>query len=460
LLNNRVAALVGGVFCGFAPAMISQATGHPNIAAQFLVPIIVLVVFRLGDPAGRHVVRGLVLAALVVVQAFVNEEVLLLTALALGVFLLGCAASEYRSLAPRLAGAARSLATTTLVAGAVLAYPLYHQFFGPGSYRGLPRYILEYSANLASYWSYARRSIAGDAALADLLGQGPTEENSFFGWPLLVLLAGIVVWLRRDAGVRALAVTGLVFVTLSLGSTPRLGDRNLDIVAPWSWLDGLPLLDSVVPTRLALVVTPVVGCILAIAVARYAEVAQSVSAAGRTNTEARLTRAIGALALVMALGPLTPTPLPTFARPPVPDFFTSGTYRDHIPRDGVVLAIPPDWEPVMQAMQWQTATRHDFAIFGGYFLGPDPDSPDRTGMYGPPNPLTFTMLSQAAEQDLVFEVTPDVRAQARTDFLATGVTTLVLPARHLKAAQLRDLVDRIAGAGRLVDDMWVWDVRT
>ena len=67
--------------------MISQATGHPNIAAQFVLPFVVLVVLRLGRPDGWDVRRGLVLAGLVVVQVFINEELLLFTALALGVFL-------------------------------------------------------------------------------------------------------------------------------------------------------------------------------------------------------------------------------------------------------------------------------------------------------------------------------------------------------------------------------------
>jgi len=457
LLHRRMAALVGATFCGFAPAMVSQAAGHPNIAAQFLLPFFVLVVFRLGDPAGGHVVRGLVLAGLVIVQAFINEEVLLLTALALGVFVLGYAASARRNVVARIPAAMRSLATTALVAGAVLAYPLYHQFFGSGSYRGLPWYILNFGTDLASYWSFARRSVAGDAAIAGRLAQGPTEENSFFGWPLLVLLVFVFFWLRRNAVVRALAVTGLVFVILSLGSAPRLGGRNLDVVAPWGWLDALPLFNSVVPTRLALVVTPAVGCILAIAVARYAETTRGVQS-GPVDKSIHLRRATGALLLAIALVPLTPTPLPTFERPLVPAFFTAGTYGDHIPHNGVVLAIPPGGFPVLSAMQWQTATDLDFAIFGGYFLAPEPGNPQRTAMFGPAYPPTMAMLAYAAQQDGIFEVTPGVRERATADLLAIGATTLVMPAHYSKAARLRMIIDQIVGAGQLVGDVWVWDI--
>ncbi len=85
LVGSRFAAFVAGGFCGFAPGMVSQADGHPNIAAQFLVPIIVWRVLRLREP-GHALRNGLILALLVTYQAFINEEILLLTALAAGLF--------------------------------------------------------------------------------------------------------------------------------------------------------------------------------------------------------------------------------------------------------------------------------------------------------------------------------------------------------------------------------------
>lgn len=462
LLGHRVAAAIGGLFCGFAPAMISQATGHPNIAGQYVLPFVILTVTRLGVPGRHWAVRGLILAGLVVLQVFVNEELLFLTALALFVFLIPYGISRRGDLAQRVPDALKSLATTALVAGAVLAYPLYHQFFGKGYYRGLPDYILLYGADLGGYWSFARRSVAGDPGVAGKLAQGATEENSFFGWPLLLLLLAVVIWLRRDAIVRALAITGVVFTWMSLGSAPKKGGEPFDIPAPWGWLDGLPLFDSVVPTRLALVVTPVVGCMLAIAVVRYDRAVEERAAAtveGEAGAEGTVVRLLGVAMLAMVLGPLTPTPLPVFPRPYVPAFFTTAMYKDYVPRDGVVLGVPPGWSPSLHAMQWQTATGHDFAIFGGYFLAPNPNDPERVAMFGPVYPPTMSMLGQIAEQGAMVTVTPEVRSQAARDFRDTGVTTLVLPAHHWRVEELRTVVDEIAGEGELAGGMWVWDVR-
>ena len=470
LLHHRVAAAIGGAFCGFAPAMISQATGHPNLAGQYLLPLILLAVLRLGTPGRRPVVRGLILAGLVVVQAFINEELLFLLALALAVFLVVYGVARPRELASRVPDALWSLGTAVLVAGAVLAYPVYYQFFGRGHYRGLPDYILLYGSDLASYWSFARRSIAGDPEIAARVAVNTTEENSFFGWPLMLALLVVVIWLRRDAVVRGLAVTGAVFAWLSLGSQPKMGGQPIDIPAPWGWLDGLPLFDSVVPTRLALVVTPVVGCMLAIAVARYAETARAsaaaaardrgeVAAGGTTDTEATVVRVMGVVVLALVLGPLLPTPLPVSERPYVPPFFTTGMYREHVPAGGVVLGVPPGWSPNLHAMQWQTAADLNFTIFGGYFLAPNPNDPERVAMFGPAYPQTMTMLSQVADQGTMVGISAELRAQAAADFRATGVTTLVLPAHHWRAEALRFVVDQLAGPGQLVGGMWVWDVR-
>ena len=462
MLNHRMAAAIGGAFCGFAPAMISQATGHPNISGQYVLPFVVLAVFSLGKPGRHPVMRGLILAGLVIVQVFINEELLFLTALGLFVFLVPYAFARPRELAQRVPDALKSLAVTAVVAGVALAYPLYQQFFGRGYYRGLPDYILLYGADLAGYWTFARRSVAGDPLITAKIAQGSTEENSFFGWPLLLALLAVVIWLRRDAIVRSLAITGVVFTLLSLGSEPKMNGEPLDIVAPWGWLDALPLFDSVVPTRLALVVTPVVGCMLAVAVKRFDEAIHRRAATtvlGDTAAEGTVVRLLGVVVLAMVLGPLTPTPLPVFERPYVPPFFTTAMYKDHIPRDGVVLGVPPGWGPALHTMQWQTAANLDFRIFGGYYLAPNPNEPDRVAMFGPIYPATMTMLGQISEQNVMVTVTPEIRAQAVTDFRAAEVTTLVMPAHHWRAEELRTVLDQLVGPGELVGGMWVWDVR-
>ena len=107
-----------------------------------------------------------------------------MTAIGLGVVVgvLALGRPELRSRArPFLAG----LAVAAGVAGLLLAYPLYVQFFGPGAYSGLSRLIRGYSSDLASFVAYSRESLAGSPRTAGRPGQEPDR-----GEQLLRLGAG------------------------------------------------------------------------------------------------------------------------------------------------------------------------------------------------------------------------------------------------------------------------------
>jgi hypothetical protein len=449
ILGDRWAAAVGGGFCGFAPAIVTHTNGHPNIASQYVLPFVVLTVVGMRDRQ-RPVRRGLVLAGLVFVQCFINEELLFLTVLAIGLFLVAYAAARPRELAPLVPPAFKTLGTTALVAGAALAYPVGRQFFGKGSYRGLPEFVLSYGADLASYWSFARRSIVGSVEAASPLSQGPTEENTFFGWPLLLALVALVVWMRADPVVRAVAFTAVTFAALSLGRTVNVGGEPTEHGGPWQFLAHLPLFDSVVPTRLALVVTPLVGILLARAVRRLGD--------PRAALRAGPARAVPWFALVAVLVPLLPTPLPVTERPKVPAFFTDGAFRDWVPEGGVLVGVPAMWQSNLHAMQWQTAADQEFAIFGGYFLAPNPDDPTRRAAYGPAYPATMRLISEVADTGQSRAVTNDQIAQARLDFAAMRADLVVMPAHHPRADPVRNLMDQLLPTGSLVGGMWVWPV--
>ncbi len=452
VVRSRGAAYLGALFCGFGPAMISQSTGHPNVAGQFVVPFLVRAVFRLPDPAGRgrHWRRGLTLGALIVVQCFLNEEVLFLTALTLFVFLLlylppPAYLEKSRAALPAL-GIAAGLAAV------VLAYPLWHQFTGPQSYRGLPDFVRGLSSDLASFKELSRRSIFGNAAKIDQMG-GPTEENTFFGWGLLVLTfaAGVALWRHRAA--RAVFITAVLFGVLSLGSQIRFDGRVTDQVGPWKILAGLPLFDSVVPTRLALVLTPLLGVLIALVADRFVAKSTDVDRPDLGISG----RIIWSLALLVALFPLIPTPQPAGPRDPLPDFFTSGQWHVHLPADATVVPVPGGWYEYLEAMEWSTAADQDFNIVGGYFLGPDSN---KVGTFGPVPPPTMQLLEEVSGTGTVPLVSDEQKAQARADVSYWRATTLVLSDRHGNGDQLRQTVDQLFGPGQHVDDVWLWDVRS
>jgi hypothetical protein len=446
VVDSQLAAAVGGGFAGFAPGLVNHTNGHPNLVAQFLIPFIVwraLALRTAGDRPGRAWIReGVLLGLLVTWQAFVNEELLFLAALAAGVFVAVYAAFRPAEVAAAVRPFLRGALVAALVAGALLAYPLWYQFAGPQHYHGLPGFVLGYGADLASYPAFAKLSLIGQPVADANLAPNP-EENTFFGWPLLVALAVVVVWLWPRVAVRALAAVGLVFFVLSLGTVVNLRGHEVFKPAPWGWLDKLPLFDSVVPVRLGLVLIPVIAVLLAIAV----------DAVGAQRSA--VVRVAGLVALGLALVPLVPRQVPVHPRPPVPAFIASGDWRRYLTGDRSLLSADTTWNGNIDAMVWDNAARHGYRMVGGYFLGPDGDG---RGSFGPMTRPTAALLAGVGYDGGAPSIGDEQRAAAAEDVRFWGAGLVVLADGAPHADELHAALDGLFGAGRRVDDVWLWDV--
>ncbi|MEH0928467.1 hypothetical protein [Micromonospora sp. CPCC 205558] len=455
LIGSRGPAWLGAGFCAFAPAMVSHANGHPNIVSQFVVPLIIWRTLRLGEP-GRWLRNGVLLALVIVWQAFLNLEILLMTAIGLGVIsaVLAVGRAELRSRArPFLAGLAVAAGVSVLL----LAYPLYVQFFGPDAYSGLSRLIRGYSSDLASFVAYSRESLAGSARTAAGLAKNPTEENSFFGWALVVLVIALVWWLRRSIVVLALAALGLLFAVLSLGREVRFNNRGTGVPGPWAALENLPILHSVVPTRWALAITPIIGLLLAYGAERARELAYAHPAArGQV-------RFVTATVLTMALLPIVPTPLPVARPDPIPTFVTSGAWRPYVAGGRSVVTLPLPDTTYAEPLRWSAATRLDMPLARGYFLGPDTRptaDPPKVALFGAVPRPTSSFFNTIRRTGAVPPITPQSRVQA-VDDLRYWRAGVVISGPHEHEAALRRGMTELTGIQPVfTGGVWVWDVRS
>nr|WTA69289.1 hypothetical protein OHB51_09075 [Micromonospora sp. NBC_00855] len=454
LVGTRTAAAVGGLICGFAPGMIAQAGAHLHIAAQFLVPAILALVFRPASDTTRHGVwrPGVGLGLLLVWQVFIGEEVLVFLALAAGVFALGYALADRvaaRRLAPALFG---RLAVAAGVAAVPLAYPLWFQFHGPQHYSGMAFATQGFQLDVASFTASARQTVLGDDWLPGLLSPNPTEENSFFGPGLLVLAVVIVIWQWRRPMVRALAACGVVFAVLSLGGELRVDGEATGIPGPYRLVAGVPLLDLAVPARFALVCVPVLGVLVALSVDRVR------AARGPNVAAGPPVRLLWAGAVAAALLPLTPTPIRVVPVAPVPAFVAAGGWRPLVPPGRTVVAVPPVTGAARSpVMLWSARTGLGFSAPGGYFIGPSgPDDP--AARWGAPDRPTSVLLRQVAETGAVPVLSDDDRRQAVEDLRHWRAAVVVLGQLE-HGDPVRRTVDDLIGPGRPVDGGWLWDVR-
>jgi hypothetical protein len=458
LVRSPAAAIVGGLFCGFAPGLVSHANAHLNFASGYLVPLIVWRVMQLRRP-GHAVRNGLILGALVAVQYSLGGETLFFTALACAVFLGFLLLAGHRESGAHLVAFAKGLATTALTAFVLLAYPLWMQFFGPGSYHGTGFDQITHSEDLMAYGAFPRRSLAGVLGLDGRLAPNPTEENSFFGVPALLVGVGAAVLalrptqdLARRTLARAVVASALLFAVLSLGPRLKFDRHRTDFPLPYALLRHVPLFDSALPGRLALIVTALTGVLLALSLDRLPEL--------------RYPRLVAA-AVAIGMLPILPAPLLTMDRSPVPHFISSGRWREYVqPGQTLIPApLPSDWLP--DGQRWQAAALASgdgatFRIPAGFFLGPDSNGRGRIGPL--PRWTTTTLARAALAGERPLAITPVMQAEARADLRYWGGNVVVLPdggygnrwsRRH---DLLLQILTELFGPPARVDDVWLWRV--
>ncbi|MEV4347308.1 DUF2079 domain-containing protein [Actinoplanes sp. NPDC049596] len=460
--RNRLAAAVGGLFAGFAPGFISHANGHLNWTSGWIAPLVLWQLLRMRDQ--RHWIRnGLILGVMLAVGFSIAAEGLFFTALAGAVFAIVWALArpnrgEAREVLPKFLG---SLGLTAVVAGALLAYPLYMHFAGPQTFKGTGFNQRHYSEDLASFFAFADRSIGAKLGLGNDLAPNPTEETSFFGLPLMLLVVAtlVVLWRRADearrATLRALIVVGLVFFVVALGPRLRWFDTEQPIPLPYALLQKLPLFDAALPLRFALVLVGVIAVVLALFTDRLL---------------ASRHKPVLVAALALALVPIFPIPLLYRERAAEPEFISSGAWKDYTTDGGVITTLPFAINVAADGQRWQAYTMArggaEFRIPDGYFLGPDVQGAEGKGRIGALPRATDWLFLRAALYGYIADLDNWDRASARADFQRWGVTAVYLPDGEITGPEgplFRQAVEITAtdllGRPEHVKDALVWRIR-
>jgi hypothetical protein len=252
--------------------------------------------------------------------------------------------------------------------------------------------------------------------------------------------------------VRVAAVVAVVFLVLSLGSEITFRGQDTHYAGPWQLVAKLPLFDSVITPRMALVVVPAVGVLLAAAADRLLAPGRA-DGADADNDRLRVALGWGLLAAVLV--PLVPTPLRTSPPDAVPAFITAGTWRQYV-TTGTLVPVPPD--AFNEAtLHWLVATDMQMPIADGYFLGPT-NIEDATARYGAPDRSTGLLLSYVAQSGLVPDIDDEMRATARADLRYWNADALVM-GPQVNAVALAQTVDALLGrSGQESGGVWVWDV--
>ncbi len=445
LVRSRVAAAIGAAWCGFAPMMISHAAGHVNFVNQYLVPFIVWQVLRLREP-GRALRGGLLLGLLIVLQIFINEETLLFVALTLGVFVIAYTIMrprEVREVAARFAG---GLAVAGGFALALVAYPLWYQFFGDGHYHGQPFEPDKIVTDLLSGAAYPRQSLAGIGPVSRRLSLSATEDNTFWGPFGLVMIVVAARMLWRSAAARATAIAGLVLLIISFGPRLQVAGFHTSIPMPFALVAHLPVIDLVSVSRFAMVPATIAGLLLALAADRV----------GVLTPQRRRRFWIG---MALALVPLIPKPLPVVQGDPLPEFLTAGIWKQYVPAGRTLVPVPlPEVTYGRTGQRWATLENLDFAVPRGYFMGPADPPADDTGSWRAPARFTNDLLVRVQLTGVEPYLTDSDRKRIADDLTYWKAAVVVLVPQAKNANVLRATLVDALGQSKSVGGVEIWVV--
>jgi len=357
LTDWRPAAFVAGLLFGFSPYVIAQSVGHMNLSFVVLLPLIFMLLYDIVVvQRGRPWVKGVVLAALIVGQYFVEAEILATTAMVAAIALVVVCIVGRRSLRSHLPYAARGLGWALAISAVVLVFPLWYSLLGPGHISGPVQLVPQgYRADLLGPIvpdHFERLAPASLVNIGQHFANSEVENGSYLGITLVLVLAVGAVVLRRSKVVQVTVLTAAAAFVLSLGArlavyhAPALGPHGAAgrIPLPEALLARLPVLSNIEPARFALYVALFAALLLAVIVDRlYAAVrgGEVARGLGRLVGPAVAGGGICAVLSVAVFVPLVPTvPFAGVESVTPPAYFQSVGYLGSVPAGSAALEYP------------------------------------------------------------------------------------------------------------------------
>jgi hypothetical protein len=417
-------AAIGGALYAFSPALMVASQDHYHLQFAVLPPLIIDAAIRVATGRSSPVRGGIWLGALVAIQMFIAEELLVDTALAGAVIMFFLVVSRPQAALDRGADAFAGLGIAVGVVLVICAYPFWVQFHGPLTEHGSPWHIAQYGNHAATFLtaplSVLIHSTASYDALLRHTASWPSETYGYVGWPLLILMLALPIVFWRDVKIRVMSLSFFGLEWLSMGGHRQrlLGFHIPAGLFPWHYIGILPLLNETVVNRLSILSDGAAAVALAFA-------ADRVLAAVRQQDAWRKPAFAGlaALAFLAVVVPVIPRPVMVAKIVPPPAGWRTVISGLHLQANAPVLELPLNHA---LTMEWQATTNEPISIIGGYCV-----APDRTGKA---TQCDNSALETYAQQTVRFRTT--WLAGAHLDRPGPSFKTFELALRQWKAAAL------------------------
>ncbi|MGH7687380.1 MAG: hypothetical protein ACREN2_11260 [Candidatus Dormibacteria bacterium] len=377
-----------------------------NLISFWPLPLIFMAAEDLLRGERSRVWTGLVLGVLFAVQLYLAEELAVLAAIGLALAIVATVLALGASIRPAIPRVVASGAIAIATAVVLTAPLLIYQFRGPRRIHGIIHPPGFYVTDLQNFliptgvtWAWPQSVTAADVGA----WSGPSEAVGYIGIPLLLIALYAVVRWWREPLVRIAGLTIAAAAILSLGPHLHIGGVDTGIRLPGVIFSRLPLLENLIPSRIALITAFGLAFLLAITLDRtlLRNPLRSVSTA--------LVSVVGLAAIVSMVSQL---PLPASSTS-IPAYFQPGGGATRLPAGTVALVAPyiDDGAVSPVVMLWQAESDFHFALTDGLAITADANG---NAAFLPTTPLRLAFDQIQLEGHL-----PAETAALRESLLAT-----------------------------------------
>jgi len=382
---SPLAAALGGALYGFSPALVNSGIGHYSLVLAMLPPLMIDRVLRLVTGQGRPVRNGIWLGLMAAGQIFISEEALVDTVIAAVLLLMVLALNRRHEVRPRVRPTAIGVGAAAVVGLVLSARGLWVQFHGVAAKGAAATTIISYHGQLTNLGTLPIAFVnpstgvllhtPGMGHLANDYPQPLPEYLAYLGIPLIIVLLVAIVRFWRHLPIRVAGVTFLLLEWLGMGARPLQPHVTLpSFLLPWSLVQHLPVIDGMVPDRLAILADACAAAVLAFSL----DLVRSRGSApfSRWPAGAPIATAIA----VFALLPLIPAPYAPVPVSRVPSGYAATFAALQLPPHARVLLAPYPYSGTSGVMRWQADTGQPASMIGGDFIAPN--MPGRLGRAG------------------------------------------------------------------------------
>jgi hypothetical protein len=430
---------VGGLIYGFCPAILSQSA-HPHMTLAFLVPLMLLALHELLVRQRRSPwLVGAALGLMAGAPLLIGEELLAIATLVGFAMLLLVVAGNLRRVWGRAAHVLKGLLAAAVVFAAIAVWPLSVLLTGPQHIEG-DIHHRNRSNDLQGFVIPSSSQAISPSAAVEQASRTAAANTGYLGLPLLLVLGAIGIRWRSNGVVRVALLLLVVSALLSLGPTLLVAGRDTGVWLPWAFFERLPLLASLIPSRLAQMTALFAGLLVAL----------FLHAVWGEGGWRRLAAAAVGLVALAPLWPLRTTPAWEVG---TPAFFTGPAVRE-LPRDSVALVLPFPNRATSKPMIWQAEAGLWFRMPGGYFIGPQRDSELPRFDANP------TLASNDFQRIYQGRPAPRLTAARRrllaADFVRWRVGSVVVGPMPNQAAMVGYLTELLGRPPQTVDGVQLW----